>query len=303
VAFASRSSFVVALKGFSRTEQIALTSMLALSERRALRYMQATPGAIADMLIVDADNSRSVSELRFMPFGTVAMLIGATDHGLLYPTLARPYEWTELLQQLDMLVREQQIEEATPNPGSPPTIPLADILHPPTVTASGRVRSWSAGSVSPPTVWPGFLPEGTVLDTVPSPGFGHAPAATEPDRALLVAVSNTVTEFVRSQLLPMGIVSDVMPDPSAVQTVLSQRLYAWVVIDLDNDKSGALNACKAVKALSMAPRVLLLARNPGLVDKMRMRMAGADAVLDKPLSAASLQDAIQTLRNENETVK
>jgi CheY-like chemotaxis protein len=36
---------------------------------------------------------------------------------------------------------------------------------------------------------------------------------------------------------------------------------------------------------------------------MRMRMAGADAVLDKPLSAASLQDAIQTLRNENETVK
>lgn len=303
MAFASRSSFVVALKGFSRTEQIALTSMLALSERRALRYVLLAPGATADMIIVDADNARSVDELRYLPFGTVALLVGVADHGLLYPTIERPYEWTELLQQLDTIVREQQTEEATPNPGSPPTIPLADILHPPNTTATGRVRSWSTGNVSPPTVWPGFLPEGTVLDTLPMSGSAHVSATPDPDRALLVGVSHTVNDFVRIQLLPMGIVTSMVADHAAAPSALAQQRYQWVLIDTDHDKSGAMSVCKAVKALSHRPHVVLLARNPGLVEKMRMRMAGADSILDKPLNEAQLQAAVKSLRTENESVK
>jgi CheY-like chemotaxis protein len=298
MAFTSRSSFIVALKGFSRTEEIALHSMLALSERRALRYVAAAPGDTADMLIVDAHHADSVNTLRLMPFGTVALLIGTSDHGLLYPTLARPYEWTELLHQIDTLVRLQQTDEASPNPRSPPTIPLADILYPPggKKASTGGARAWRAPHVSPPTVWPGYLEEGSVLDTLPMDAAALVPPAPEPDRALLVGMNSTVNDFVRDQLLTMGIVSETALLHTAVADAVLHHPIQWVVIDMDHDKTAAMALCKSIKTLSAPVHVLMLTRELGFIDKMRVRLCGADSVLDKPLSPAQLQDAVQALR-------
>ena len=53
---------------------------------------------------------------------------------------------------------------------------------------------------------------------------------------------------------------------------------------------------KALKQGAHAPFVILVGRSSTLVDKLRIRMVGADAVLDKPLNPGELHAAVAELR-------
>ncbi|CAN5223695.1 hypothetical protein BH10PSE17_BH10PSE17_28450 [soil metagenome] len=282
--FSNRSSFTVALLGFSQTERIALTSMLALSERRALRYSM-TELHDADLIVADSDNEATARTLRTTGLQVDAVLIGDKLRELGHPVIARPLEWHQLLKQLDVLVRARQAAEAQPNPDSPPTLPMAGSLEPeatPTIVravirGTADVRNRARGDIAQASRTRKPAEEEVLLK-------GHV---------LLVGASAAVQDFVKSNLGPLLVGTDLTDTPESAIARTGERDYHCLMIDISAGGIGAYAACRALKSRrGGSPRIVLIGHAPGPMDRMRARLAGADAVLAKPLSRSQLLKTI-----------
>jgi CheY-like chemotaxis protein len=286
-SLANRSSFVVALMGFSQTERIALTSMLALSERRALRY---TIGDYdeAHLVVADSDNEATMRRLRTSSTPVEAVLVGAGSDGVPGSQMVpRPVEWHRLLRQLDLRVREHQAAVEQPNPDSPPTLPMVGVLDP--TPSNTIVRAVIRGTADVRARARGDIAQASKTRAEPS--------KIEPDTArghvLLVGASAAVQDFVKQHLKPLSVDTEAFDTPESAIARTGDRNYDCLMIDIAAGGNGADAACRALKSRREgAPRVVLIGHSPGPLERMRARMAGADAVLAKPLSRTQLMKAL-----------
>ena len=308
MAFALRSTFTVAILGFNQTERIVLSSMLALSERRALRYLPAGNDDIPDILVVDGDNTHAVKALRDRadPEGPPAVLIGASHHGLGIPTVTRPVSWFDLFLALDTTVRDRQAAEGVDSPDAPPTIPALGFTLPDSdvrVYSIGGMRSWRNGVEPPPL--PPMPTQAPVRESRPeatTPERPAAPIVTVPidpmsgvvrptcERMLLIGTSPQLTDYIRNELAPFAVAVDHAAAPEHGIEMTGQSNYLCVLIDHDAPGMGALTAAQLLKSRRNTPKlpVVLFAHNLPMLERWRARRAGVDAVLSKPIDTGAL---------------
>ncbi len=289
--FLNRSTFTVALLGFSQTERIALTSMIALSERRGLRYSIGEDYE-ADLVVVDSDNQAVMTALANSRSAADAVLIGDVARHLARAAVPRPVEWHRLLKQLDILVRTRQQDETENNPDSPPTLPLTGMLDP--VPSSTIVKAVIRGTADVRARARGDLAQASKI-RVPTDSLKAARPAAAPSfkgTVLVVGASAAVQDFVKTQLSAVCVETEASDSPESAIARTGERDYDCLIVDMSSGGIGAYATCRALKSRRGAPRIVLIGHGVGPVDRMRARLAGADAVLAKPLSRTQLLTTI-----------
>ena len=135
----------------------------------------------------------------------------------------------------------------------------------------------------------GFLGLGTA-------SFSVAPSA-QADDVLVVDDSDVALKFMQTRLGRLGFrVTSVRSGEEALAE-LPRRHYRYIFLDvmMTNGMDG-FQTCRAIQkmppAMGTKPLVFLLSNRGGVIDKMRGKLAGADAYLTKPLNDADLNKVL-----------
>jgi twitching motility two-component system response regulator PilG len=99
-------TFTVAVVGFNLTERIVLQSIFSLAARRNPKYVQwveGSAGQVPDILLVEGEGADYMEQLRVMdPDGSVpTVIVGDKSPNPKWAVMARPLQWSRLLQLLD----------------------------------------------------------------------------------------------------------------------------------------------------------------------------------------------------------
>jgi CheY-like chemotaxis protein len=105
--------------------------------------------------------------------------------------------------------------------------------------------------------------------------------------------------YMRSRLMLRGHVQllEAASGEEAIKLVQTQRFDA-VLLDVDMGKQNGYETCRAVRSHMRRegikqPRIDSITSRSGVIDKMRAKMAGADAFLSKPPHPSELADLLE----------
>jgi CheY-like chemotaxis protein len=122
-----------------------------------------------------------------------------------------------------------------------------------------------------------------------------------PKRVLVVDDDITMRLYMRSRLMLRGHVQllEAASGEEAIKIVHGQRFDA-VLLDVDMGKQNGYETCRAVRSHfrregGKQPRIYIITSRSSVIDKMRAKMAGADAFLSKPPHPAELADLLEQL--------
>jgi CheY-like chemotaxis protein len=118
---------------------------------------------------------------------------------------------------------------------------------------------------------------------------GRLPAdGPQPKRVLVVDDDATARLYMRSKLMLRGHVQilEAINGLQALEFVMAQRFDA-VLLDVDMGAQNGYEVCRAVRSHvrgegGKQPRIYMITSRTSMLDKMRAKMAGADAFLSKP---------------------
>jgi CheY-like chemotaxis protein len=174
-----KDAYAVEVIGFNQTERIVLSSIFGLSARRQPKFVQHSQVSFApDLFLVDASDAQAVAlfnernNMRRVP----AIMIGENDHGMGYPLLSRPLQWTRLFKAFDSAI----IEESAPQAQLERTQPMAAVAAP---TSATTIASPPTQASHKPAVSraPDFTLEATqVLQPITAPAAPAPTARTAP---------------------------------------------------------------------------------------------------------------------------
>jgi twitching motility two-component system response regulator PilG len=327
-----KTAYSVTVFGFNQTEKVVLGSIFGLSARRAPKFEAASAAdrESPDIFLVDADDPAAIEE--FQKYNAdrshPAILIGSKDHGLSWPVLARPLQWTRLFKAFDLAVESAPIPVGTaarvapaspqPAPSATPTglsMPTQDAptLRQPTLQ-SAFPNSIAAPAPGSPAV---THPRPTQAESaVPAPAAqAHGPAAftgtlavlSEPrppqqpaadvaalDWALVVDDNATVREFMRTKLAPFKINVDFAASGEEAIGMTANRHYSCVFLDVVMPGMDGYQVCKLLKAKKHVRKtaVVMLTSKGSPFDRIRGTMAGCDTYLTKPVDEDRLLETI-----------
>ncbi len=143
------------------------------------------------------------------------------------------------------------------------------------------------------------LPQAIVAPINPR---GRSPQdGPQPKRVLVVDDDLTVRLYMRSRLMLRGNVHlhEAASGEEALRLVQAQRFDA-VLLDVDMGQQNGYETCRAVRSFvrregGKQPRIYIITSRSSMIDKMRARMAGADAFLSKPPFPAELAALLEDL--------
>jgi CheY-like chemotaxis protein len=120
-------------------------------------------------------------------------------------------------------------------------------------------------------------------------------------RVLVVDDDLTMRLYMRSRLMLRGHVQllEAASGEEAIKLVQTQRFDA-VLLDVDMGKQNGYETCRAVRSHMRRegikqPRIYIITSRSSVIDKMRAKMAGADAFLSKPPHPGELADLLEQL--------
>ncbi len=240
----------VALVGFTPFERDHLA--LGLHESRAGRpsYTLAFELAGCNLAVVNADNEAAVADLRAQGRLASCVMVGHTARPGAGAQLPRHAEQAVMLQALDMLI------------ASAPAMSAAvqrvhdDLLH-----VQRR----------------------------------HAPRRTRRrlDHILVVDDSDNVLRFMATQLSGYGFEAHLARSGEDALRWVGQRHFEFIFLATGMDGLDGFHTCRLIKREAYPhaqprPTVVLMLPGDAPVDRVRARMADADAWLAKPLDATAL---------------
>jgi DNA-binding response OmpR family regulator len=114
------------------------------------------------------------------------------------------------------------------------------------------------------------------------------------ERILVVEDETPIAEAVGYALREAGYDVDTLPDGDAALSAARQRPYDLMVLDLMLPGLPGLDVCRAVRAESDLPIVMLTARD-GELDRVLGLEVGADDYVTKPFSVAELVSRVRAL--------
>jgi CheY-like chemotaxis protein len=120
-------------------------------------------------------------------------------------------------------------------------------------------------------------------------------------RVLVVDDDVTARLYLRSRLMLRGHVEllEVANGAQALELVMTQRFDA-ILLDIDMGAQNGFEVCRAIRShvqreRSKQPRIYMVTSRSGVLDKMRAKMAGADAFLSKPPHPGELAELLAQL--------
>lgn len=141
----------------------------------------------------------------------------------------------------------------------------------------------------------------TVLDALVNPQNRLAHDGPQPKRVLVVDDDLTMRLYMRSRLMLRGYVqiTEAASGEEAMEFVHQQRFDA-VLLDVDMGSKNGFETCRAVRSHvrregSKQPQIYIITSRSGVIDKMRAKMAGADAFLSKPPHPGELAAMLEKL--------
>jgi len=257
----------VAVLGFTAFERNTLEACLRLDAARPGGYLLEADPARAHFLIADTDQRAIITRLRHDSLLARAVAVGAKRRAGVLAQLARPADPILLLRTLDALPR--------PSLPAPPGAHIDRVLE----ELAARTRTLD-GSVD-------ARAQAAAYEAAASraPAAAPLPTTLRLDHVLVVDDSDVALRFMAGYLPRFGFqVHLARGGAEAVERARAQA-FDYVFMDIGMDGMDGFQACKAIKefARARAPRVLMLTARDTAVDRLRARMAGADAYLTKPL--------------------
>lgn len=123
----------------------------------------------------------------------------------------------------------------------------------------------------------------------------------QPKRVLVVDDDATVRMYLRARLMLRGHLQlhEAANGAQALELVMMQRFDA-VLLDVDMGTQNGYEVCKAVRSHVRSihgkqPRIYMITSRSSMLDKMRAKMAGADAFLSKPPHPGELAELLAQL--------
>ena len=115
--------------------------------------------------------------------------------------------------------------------------------------------------------------------------------------------SQTIQQFVRLALEPLGYEVLTLMDPTEALMHLIERRPTLILMDIEMPKMDGYELCQMVRQVGVlrdTPIVMLTGRE-GFVDRIRARMVGSTAYLTKPFDFQELKTLVQKLSLNSST--
>jgi CheY-like chemotaxis protein len=161
----------------------------------------------------------------------------------------------------------------------------------------------------PPNLAPAAAPSGLAEPVMPAAANaifappreqGRLPHdGPQPKRVLVVDDDLTMRLYLRSRLMLRGhvLLMEAASGEAALEIVRSHPFDA-VLLDVDMGSQNGFETCRAVRKLVRSeggkqPRIYIITSRDGTMDKLRAKMAGADAFLSKPPNPAQLAELLK----------
>jgi CheY-like chemotaxis protein len=150
------------------------------------------------------------------------------------------------------------------------------------------------------------VPEVHVASTqpiiAPKRASGRLPSdGPQPKRVLVVDDDLTVRLYLRARLMLRGHLQllEASDGAEALELVMTQR-FDVLLLDVDMGAQNGYEVCRAVRAHVRSeggkqPRIYMITGRSSMLDKMRAKMAGADAFLSKPPHPGELAELLAQL--------
>jgi len=255
----------VVVLGFGAFERQSLDSYFRLTHSTNPSFESARSIGESDFCVVDADQPIAVQAAMDARRLDTSVFVGASAPEGAPMHLRRPIDAMQVARALEALLHGTQPQTATaPQPRTPVAAPARPAM-------SARISA---------------LPRGRAIDTPPATYFDID--------VLAVDDCDIARRFLKVQLERYGCRVTVASGGQEAVDLLSRTAPRIVFCDMVMPGLDGLALCQHIKERGRgSPAVALLCAHPTQTDRVRARLAGCDAFLAKPLSAAVLLDVLR----------
>lgn len=254
----------VALQGFGPFERQALESYFRLALESSPSFEPIASLGEADLCVVDGDRPQAVDEVRQAGRMERAVFVGAEPPSGAIVHLGRPINPKQVVRALETLL-----------------------------LAARGVADPYAPTTTLPSAFDALAPEG------PSSRPGRLPPTVHfPFDVLVLEGRHTATSPLIAQLDRVGCRVSIARDGDEALQLLSQTPVRIVFTDTHMRGVDGLALCQQIRSVKKgAPSVVLMAPKVTASDRVRAQLAGADALMAKPIPADDLLEVLRTASN------
>jgi len=259
--------YAIALAGFTAFERTTFESFFRLAARRVPGYAIVDDTHACNLIVANADDSRTMGALLHTPPTVPVLLVGQDDAGTGWPIEPRPIKLMGVLTAVDQMLG---LQPAAPAPAPAPR--------------RGGERGRTGFAPTRPTA-------GAEPGQAAAQGTDATPVAAD-DGILLVDGNDSSLVILRKLLQRVGFTADIARSADEALRRLQARSYRLVFLDAALEGTDGYQACKLIKQRKYEsgepPVVVMVAGKPGAMDKIKGSMAGCDAWLAKPPQEGAL---------------
>lgn len=260
----------IALLGFTPFEAEHLRAALAPEPQSPVVYVLTEDLASSGLALVNADHEPSAAEVQHHQRLHTTVMLGTAPRPGAAAQLSRPFHAGMLRRVLDQLALD------TP----PVSADVARVQQELARMAGRRLR------LNPPRL--GGEAGASPLIQGPPAAAGRCALVVDESDVRLRALSQHAAHLGLEWHLARSA-------PDAIERLQSQR-PRWLFIMTGLDSLDGFHTCRLLRHTPLpagqAPRIVLLLNQDGAVDRLRAQLAGADATLAWPLSAAALAEQL-----------
>jgi hypothetical protein len=289
----------VALQGFGPFERRALEDYFRLMQDVKPSFVPAASLDAADLCVVNGDRARAVEDVRQAGCMDRAVFVGADPPDGAIVHLGRPINPKQVVRALEtLLLAANGVADAYAPTTSPGLLDSGD----PTTTSPDRL-----GRAEPPVLDIEFEPTSSpsALDALAAEGPSSkpgrrvaTPAVHFPFDVLVLEGRHTATSPLIAQLDRVGCRVSVARDGDEAAQLIAQGPVRIVFCDTHTREVDGMALCQQIKSVKKgAPSVVLMSPKVSPTDKVRAQLAGADALLAKPIPADDLLEVLRTASN------
>jgi CheY-like chemotaxis protein len=285
----------VALQGFGPFESRALEDYFRQMQDHAPAFAPAASLAEADLCVANGDRADVVDEVRKAGCLDRSVFIGADPPAGAVVHLGRPINPKQVMRALEtLLLAANGVADAYAPTTSPGLLRLGATDGPAGRTGPSALDI-EFDSTSSPAAFEALAPEGPVS----KPGRRIAtPAVHFPFDVLVLEGRQTATSPLIAQLDRVGCHVSVARDGDEAAQLIAQSPVRIVFCDTHIREVDGMALCQQIKSVRKgAPSVVLMAPKVSASDKVRAQLAGADALLAKPIPADELLEVLRTASN------
>lgn len=287
----------VALRGFGPFESRALEDYFRLTLEVEPAFVPAASIGEADLCVVNGDRLQAVEEVRLAGRMDRAVFVGAEPPEGAIVHLGRPINPRQVVRALEtLLLAANGVADAYAPTTSPGLLSLESPAAASHIdTASPPVLDIEFEPTSSPSAFDGLSAEGPTS----RPGRrAPMPAVHFPFDVVVLEGRHTATSPLIAQLDRVGCRVSVARDGDEAAQLIARSAIRMVFCDTQMREVDGMALCQQIKSgRKGAPSVVLMAPKVSPTDKVRAQLAGADALLAKPIPADDLLEVLRTASN------